>query len=252
MSRNRHEEILKLLSLNNYMKVEELCEALNVSPATIRRDLSDMEGNGLLKRICGGATVDKTVNINKVNSDPLLDFKQRIAKKAIDYVTPGSTIFIDSGSTNNEIARLLTNFSDISVITNSINIAYMLYNSDKRISVCVCGGNIGDGSSPASIVGTSAEMMISQFRANILFLGTSGIHPKYGITDPFLQAASIKIKMVENSSKVILVTDHTKFGKINKAFVCPIEKINHIITDTNAPTDDVQYLRQHGTTIDLV
>lgn len=252
MTKNRHEEILKLLYLKKYMKVEELCEALDVSPATIRRDLTDIESFGLVKRICGGALVVEKDSTAKKNSDPLLNHKQRIARKAIDFVTPGSTIFIDSGSTNNEIARLLANFSDISVITNSINIAYMLYNSDKHISVFVCGGNIGDGSSPASIVGPSAEMMISQFRANIFFMGTSGIHSKQGVTDPFLLAASIKTKMIENSSKVILVTDYTKFGKINKAFVCPIEKIDHIVTNTEASVDDIQYLRQHGISIDLV
>jgi len=95
-------------------------------------------------------------------------------------------------------------------------------------------------------------MMISQFRANIFFMGTSEIDLKYGITDPYVLSASIKYKMIENSSKVILVTDHTKFGRINKAFVCPLEKISHIITDTDAPSHDIKYLQQHGISVDLV
>lgn len=83
--------------------------------------------------------------------------------------------------------------------------------------------------------------MISSFRANISFIGTSGINMKQGITDPYFTAARIKQKMIENANKTVLVTDSSKFGVINTYFVCSIDEIGHIITDYSAPKEEIGF-----------
>jgi DeoR/GlpR family transcriptional regulator of sugar metabolism len=238
------------------MKIPDLCNLIQVSPATMRRDLAELESAGLISRINGGALLKGQhfadySEAHHISADPYLQPKKAIAEAAVTLVNPGDTIFIDPGSTNNQIANLLTSFSDISIVTNSIEIAYKFV-AKKDISVIVCGGTIGEVDPRASIVGPLAEKMISMFRANIFFLGTSGIDIKHGITDPYLSAARIKEKMIEHSSKVVLVTDHSKFGRVNKAFVSSLDNIHHVITDNQAPESDLDALTKMGITVTIV
>jgi len=254
MAAKRHEQIINLLEQYSIMKIEEFCTSLNISPATARRDLMEMEQEGLIKRIPGGAILHKEGNKNTDGNkfaddeDPSLPYKRAIAAEAVRLVNPGDTIFIDYGSTNSLIAELLVslpNIGGVTIVTNSIDIAYKCM---KRadIHVYVCGGARPEMGSRAGIVGPLAEQMISQLRANISFIGTPGIDIKYGITDPYLSAARIKAKMIENSASVILVTDHSKFGKVNKAYICSIDKINHLITDHQVPEEQIQIIENMG------
>jgi DeoR/GlpR family transcriptional regulator of sugar metabolism len=210
-------------------------------------------------RIPGGAILHKEGNEDikrntpALDEDPLLPYKKAIAAEAIRLVKPGDTIFIDYGSTNSLIAELLVSLPDIAgvtIITNSIDIAYKCMKRED-IHVYVCGGARPETGSRAGIVGPLAEQMISQLRANISFIGTPGIDIKHGITDPYLSAASIKAKMIENSTTVILVTDHSKFGKVNKAYVCSIDRIHHLITDHNVSKDQIQFIENLGVQVTI-
>jgi DeoR/GlpR family transcriptional regulator of sugar metabolism len=234
--KKRHKEIIKLLKNKPFMTIEELCHELNVSPATVRRDLSLLENSD-----------------DQKHADPYLNEKIRIAKAAAELVKEGDTVFMDAGSTNQQIVYHLVDKSNITIITNSIEIAYRLHSlkNNKELSVIICGGALGEAN-PDSIVGPVAEKMISMFRANICFIGTSGIDIKQGITDAYLASARIKENMIEHSNKTFLVTDHSKFGIINTAFVCSIDKIGHIITDVSAPADDISYLRSKGISVTIV
>lgn len=249
--KHRHQQIIDLLTERTFLKIEEICTELNVSPATVRRDLSQIEETGRLRRINGGAIIQqvstKDLQIyKKVNFDE----KKRIAEEAVSYVKEGYTIFLDSGSTNSLIADKLSELSNITVVTNSVEIAYKFINR-KELSVIICGGALGEVN-PDSIVGPVAEKMISMFRANLCFLGTSALHIKHGITDTHLSLARIKANMIEHSTQIICVADHSKFGTINAAFVCNMEQVNHIITGVEAPEDDIEYLRHRGIRVTTV
>jgi DeoR/GlpR family transcriptional regulator of sugar metabolism len=256
VTKKRRQEIVNLLKSNLFVTVDELCVRLDASPATIRRDLVELERNSEIKRVNGGAISISQPPENRVSGlagkagDPLLQQKKAIARAAVAMVREGDTIFIDSGSTNNQIADLLASFSNISIVTNSIEIAYNFIRK-KDISVVICGGTISEVSPVESIVGPLAELMISQFRANLCFMGTSGIDLKHGITDPYLSAASFKAKMIEYSSKVVLVTDHSKFGRVNKAFVAETSVIHHVITDSLVPGTTVEALLKMGIPVTL-
>ncbi|MDF2724492.1 MAG: hypothetical protein K0Q59_4167 [Paenibacillus sp.] len=255
MYRNRKAALLKRMESKPIVTVNEICDWLSISAATARRDLERMEREGYLRRMNGGAVLhspqDADFYADDQPADPYLSYKKAIAKQAVTWIQPGDTVFMDSGSTNNQIAELLTMSENFSVVTNNIGIAYRL-SRRKKINVSVCGGTMGEAGPEDSIVGVMAEKMISQYRANLCFMGTSGIHIKHGITDPYLSAARIKSTMIQHSSKVVVVADHRKFGKMHKAFVAPLTDIHHIITDRAAPAEDVQALRAMGIGVTLV
>ncbi|WP_036746755.1 DeoR/GlpR family DNA-binding transcription regulator [Paenibacillus sp. UNC451MF] len=255
MNEQRKQAILKLLGTNGLMSVTDLSDQLKVSIVTIRRDLSEMEQLELIHRINGGAMlpIRQTPSaFPDLSKDKYGQQKRAIAEAAVALIRPGDTIFIDSGTTNNHIAQLMATLSNITVITNSLEIAYHLYRYPKNITIFVCGGTVGLMHSEAGIVGPLAEKLISQFRANIAFIGTSGVDMKHGITVPYLLAANIKTMMLENASQAVLVTDHSKFGKVHSAFVSPLSNIHHLITDQLTPADDIAYLRDIGMKVTVV
>ncbi|MFC5649697.1 DeoR/GlpR family DNA-binding transcription regulator [Paenibacillus solisilvae] len=243
--RNRPSEIIRLLTIKPFMTIEELSAELDVSPATIRRDLTELENSDSILRVNGGGAILR--RDRKEAEDRFFEEKKRIAASAVSLVKEGDTIFLDSGSTNLHLADQLFAFSNITLVTNNIRIANKFINR-KDLSVIICGGTLGEVN-PESIVGPVAENMISSFRANICFIGTSGININQGITDPYLSSARIKEKMIENSNKVVLVTDHSKFGVINTHFVCSIDEIDHIVTDKLAPEEDINFMMDKGISV---
>lgn len=244
----RQRMIIAYLKQNTFLNVNKLAELLEVSLPTIRRDLQEMETSGYIQRVNGGAFLnskgDNTAAVTQ-RTDPFEAHKKAIAAEAVKWIQPGDTLFIDSGSTNSHLADLLTTFKDITIVTNSIDIAYKCMRR-PGLSVFVCGGTSEDVRAEAGIVGPLAEQMIMQFRASLCILGTSGLDLKQGITDPYLSAASIKEKMITYSTKRILVTDHSKFGKIHKAYIAPIEAFDCVITDWEADSEAVGRIRSTG------
>lgn len=242
--------IMELIKTNQFMNIDQLCQSLGVSPATVRRDLAFLEEIAQIQRVNGGAIISKN---QKVALPPvrLLDEKQRIANAAVDLVNEGDTIFMDGGTTNLEIASKLALFSNITIVTTSIELAH-IFSQRKDISIFVCGGIMSDVNPRVSIIGPLAEKMISYFRANLCFLGTSGIHIKSGITAPSLTSAEVKNVMMRHAAKSILVADHSKFGKVHPAFVCPVEHFDMMITDRQAPKEDIDQLASKGVAIQLV
>lgn len=252
----RHRVIASHLKEHTFLHINQLAELLEVSLPTIRRDLHEMEVGGHIQRVSGGALLKTAENrtesksASMSNGDPFAAHKKAIAAQVLNWIRPGDTLFIDSGSTTSHVADLLANLKNITIVTNSIDIAYKCMRKPE-LSVFVCGGTAEDVQSEAGIVGPLAEQMISQFRAGLCILGTAGVDPKQGITDPYLSVARIKEKMISYSAKRILVTDHSKFSKIHKAFVAPIDSFDCLITDWEAPEDQIEQVRLQGVQVNL-
>lgn len=160
MKKNRPREIIRLLTVKPFMKIDELCQELNVSPATIRRDLTELENSESIIRVNGGAIIRNEqkkagYNEQEKTKDRFVEEKTRIAEAAAALIKEGDTIFMDSGSTNLQIADRLTAFSNITIVTNNITIANKFINR-KDLSVIICGGTLGEVN-PDSIVGPMAE-----------------------------------------------------------------------------------------------
>lgn len=251
MKHDRDQAIIELLKQKSFRSVEELCSGLGVSPATIRRDLHSLEEQGAIIRVNGGAVLNgQATETTELVEDPYVEEKKRIAMAAARMVKEGDTIFMDAGSTNAHIADQLLAYSNITIITNSLQIAHKFL-GHQGVSVIVCGGALGEVN-PASIVGPVAETMIATFRANICFLGSLGIHMKQGVTDPFSSTARIKQKMIENSNQVVFALDRSKFGMTKTFYVCSAQDIDCLITDQLAPRDDIQYYVDQGIRVILV
>jgi DeoR/GlpR family transcriptional regulator of sugar metabolism len=247
----RHEYILQRLQETGNVAVDELCTTLGASIATIRRDLEDLEKRSLLKRTRGGAIPigplfyepfrhDSSFQ-DKVSS--FAEEKRRIGFAAAKLVSTGQTIAITGGTTTTEVVRSLKAFSDISIITNTVNVAMELSNR-KDIEVIVTGGHLRG--SWFTLVGplatTSAEMLFS----DIMFIGVDGIDAKQGLTCTNSSEAEVLRKLVQRAKVKVVVADHSKLGSVSKYLLCSIKEIDKLITDTGASASAIAPFQKLG------
>jgi DeoR family transcriptional regulator of aga operon len=248
----RRTKILALLETNGLVKVNELSKLFNVSDVTIRNDLAQIENKGFLIRTRGGAIKSQRAGIDFKLTEKAKKHsseKQAIGKKAAELINDGDTIIIDSGTTTLELAKNLNEFENLIVITNALNIASQLVNSEK-IKVIMLGGMIRQNS--LSLIGPIAENNVKNYFCDKLFIGVDGIDSHYGITTPNAEEAHLNKMMIEISKEVIVLADSSKFLKRSFAFISPVSKINTVITDNNIPPDELTNLQNQGVKVIIV
>jgi len=243
----RRKKILNMLEKNGQVFVHELSEEFDVSEVTIRNDLELFESKKLLIRSRGGAMkYENSVGMDFQLSDKdKINYaeKIRIGKKAAALVNPGETIILDSGTTTMEIAKNLSTDEAINVITNAFNIANQLINS-PNINIIVPGGTLRKNSH--SLVGPLAEKSIRNFYVDKVFLGVDGFDTSQGAFTPNIEEASLNQIMIEISKEVILVADSSKFKRRSLAFICPVNKIDIVVTDEHISREDQNRLADLG------
>jgi len=235
----RYKRIEDLLKNNGDMTVKEMAYELNVSEATIRRDLLKMEETNLIERLWGGAKVLTSDSDNIIgspyidsNSDYSMRFyknaeiKRKIAKCAASQIKNGSCIFIDSGSTTSFICEYIE-AKEISVVTNNINILQVL--AKKGINTYLTSGYINFSS--ASIVSYETSQDLKHFNFDMCFLGCGGIDKKtaYSTKDNFDYL--IKKTVCEKSNKIFVLADKRKFEKQNPFTFCELKNATLISDD---------------------
>lgn len=235
----RHEYILRRLQETGSVAVDDLCTALGASIATIRRDLEDLEGRSLLRRTRGGAVLIGPLFYEPFRHDSsfqdrvssFAEEKRRIALAAASLVSTGQTVALSGGTTTTEVVRCLKVLTDITIITNTVNVAMELSNR-KDIDVIVTGGHLRG--SWFTLVGplatTTAEMLFS----DIMFIGVDGIDAKKGLTCTNPAEAEILRKLVDHTKLKVVVADHSKLGAVSKYLLCPAKDIDQLITDSGA------------------
>ena len=248
----RHKYILEHLKKDGYVKVQELSSQLGVSEVTIRKDLKELESKKMLYRNHGSASSlssiisDKHIDIKeKIN----IDEKVKIAKAAAKLLEPNDKIIIASGSTMSAFANEIIDIENITIITSSVKITLALYHN-PNLDIIQLGGAMRKNS--ASVVGHYAENILKNFSCNKLFLGVDGIDFEYGLTTSNMSEASINQQMINASQEIILLTDSSKFGKRGFCKICDINKVNHIITDSNAPSNIIDLIREREIKVTLV
>lgn len=241
----RKQRILAVLQNAPAVRVAELGRALRASPASIRRDLTDLERAGLLKRTHGGAVSHRVSAVEPSlweKEDQHQAEKAAIARLAAGFVHSGDTILLDAGSTTRQIARELGHRRGVTVVTNALNIAAELAASE--LEIVVIGGQLRHGI--LSQVGPLAEQALASLHADKLFLAANGVDLEKGITTPNLIEAQTKRAMVRSAREVILVVDHTKFRRVAFGQVCPLDRVQHVITDAGTPAALVRAIEQLG------
>lgn len=241
----RQLEIVSIIEKKGSIKVNELSNYFDVSEATVRRDLQEMEKRKLLKRTHGGALKTDITNFEPSfvqKKDEKRDEKTLIGKCAADMIKDGDTIMLDSGTTTLEIARNIT-AENITVVTNSIDIAAEL-SERKNIELILTGGNLRTNT--RAMVGRICEEMISNFRVSKAFIGANGISLEQGVTTPNYEEAQCKRSMIKSALKPIIVADSSKFENVCFSLICPIKIVYSIITGGEIPDENVDSYRRLG------
>lgn len=247
----RLDKIMLLLEKENRLVTKKLPEILNTTSVTIRKDLAILERRGLLKRTHGGAIKPKKLfpglalnEKEKIN----LEEKMRIAKKAAKLISDGDTIILDSGSTTSLIAHEIKHLKKITVITNAINIANILLDSD--IEVILIGGSLLKETS--TLVGPLAEEALLKISADKLFLGVDGIDFEMGLSTPNIYEANTSRVMMKVSGEVILVVDASKFGRRSLGVISAVKDVNSIITTKKLSESELEKFADYNVEVFIV
>jgi DeoR/GlpR family transcriptional regulator of sugar metabolism len=248
---SRTAAILRELRQSGSVSVETLRDKLEVSLATVRRDLQELEKVGLLRRTHGGAVPIEPLFYEAFRDDrsfqdqvgSFADEKRRIAHAASELVSTGDTVALTAGTTTTEVIRHLYALSGITVITNTVNVAMEL-SARKDIDVFVTGGHLrGDW---FSLVGPAAVATMRGLFVDVLFIGVNGIHAQRGLTCLNADEAEINLAMVRQAKRKIAVADHSKLGVVAKWLICPTDAIDMLITDKDASENAVEAFVARG------
>lgn len=245
LQNQRRDKILELIREDGHAKVTDLSRIFKVTEVTIRQDLEAMEKEGAIVREHGGAylkNIDLNVKNFSLQNQENLAEKMMIARKAVEFIHDGDTIILDSGSTTTEIARLLTNYSNLTVITNALNIALIL-GAQAGINVIVTGGEFK--APTLSLTGQKAADFFQNLHVDKLFLATAGIALKSGLTYPGISDICVKRAMIESANEIYLVADSTKIGKNAFASLGALSLINYLITDPRITPANLEWLKTY-------
>lgn len=241
----RAERIREILKQKVVVKVDDLCSELGASPATIRRDLAELDEKGYLRRVHGGA-----VGIEGRLDEPMFDDKaeiaakekQAIAEAAVKLIGPTDSIFLDGGSTVLALARLLTGMTRLTVVTNSLRVAGIFASSGPR--TIVVGGEFRRLSQ--TFVGPLTQPISEQLHVDKAFMGTIGLSINEGMTTTDSAEAMTKELMISRAREVILLADSSKIGKVSFCEFSSLEQVNTLVTDKGISGKDRKALTGKG------
>lgn len=247
----RREQILGYLSRYDRAAVGELSQVLSVSEVTIRKDLDALESQGLLLRVHGGAMASGRGRLElhfASREQEHLEEKRRIAQAAAAMVGSGQHIFLDASTTALQIARLLKDREDLTVVTNGLYTALEL-NFSAGVTTIVVGGRMRHRSS--SLVGSLSIDALQRIRVDIGFFGARAVSAD-GLMEADLDEAQLKQRMVQIAAVTVGIVDSSKFGSTAFSVFALPHELDRVITDEAAPAAIVEALRAQEIAVDLV
>lgn len=248
----RHQFILNRIHQDQYINVVDLCNELNVSSVTIRKDLKLLEDKKLLFRTHGGATVNNPYTVDRyVNEKEQLHpvEKDRIGAAAASLLQPNDSIVVASGTTLISFVKNIAKGLNLTLVTSSLHVSLEFLHSPD-IEVIQLGGVLRKSSS--SVTGSYAEQILEDFYFNTLFLGVDGIDLEHGLTTTNAMEAHLNKQMIKVSQKVVVLADSSKFGKRGFGKICGFEDVDQIITDKGISMQILKHLEGLGVTVTVV
>ncbi|MCK8787517.1 DeoR/GlpR family DNA-binding transcription regulator [Roseomonas sp. NAR14] len=223
-------EIVTLARESGRVTVDELSQRFAVSPQTIRRDLNELCDRGVLNRMHGGAVIASGIENLAYDARRLLarEAKARIGAAAAALIPNDSSLFINIGTTTEEVARALARHHGLLVITNNLHVAAELYRH-QAIEVILAGGVVRR--SDGGIIGATAVEMIHHFRVDTAVIGTSAIEHDGSLLDFDLREVRVSRAIIENARRVVLVADSGKFGRAAPVRIAHIREVDTLVTD---------------------
>jgi len=231
------------------VEVAELASRFDVTTETIRRDLSELQEQRLLRRVHGGAVAWETSEFEPllvIRADQRDEEKRRMAKVAINELPDSGTVIIDSGSTLGRFAEAVPADAELRVVTNSLPIAQTLAEHDA-VEVIVVGGKVRKNT--MAMVDADAIAALEPLTVDTLFISTDGLSIDKGLTTPYRQEAGLKQAMIRSARRVVALVDHSKFGNDQFVQFAQWSEIDVLITNVGADPETVAYIESTGTTV---
>lgn len=238
---HRLDQIVAYLKNHTLVTVEQLVEATNASPATIRRDLIKLDEQGVISRSHGGVALRRFEPVQPTTNEKQLRFpeeKHAIARYGASLVQPGDAVVLDAGTTMLELARCLTHLP-LRVITVDLHIALFLAEF-RQIEVTIVGGRIDDSSQ--SCIGEHGRQLLRGIHPDIAFMSCNTWSGETGVTTPTEEKAALKREVIANARRKVLLADSSKFGGRSLFNVVPLAAFDDVVTDVHLSVDDQRVL----------
>ena len=251
LNRERQSMIIDLLNQNKCVQIMDLAEKFNVSVATIRRDLKELEEQQLINRIYGGAVLTESPTLQPFfpRTNHHREEKSSLGAMAASMIREGETIVLDIGTTVLEIAKNIKDKKNLMVFSNSLPVLNEL-ESCRDIQVLSMGGKLQP--SMHALTGSIAEQTLNNFYVDKAFIGVAGISIEYGLTNFDQGSAELCAAIIRRARQTILVADSSKFGKTNFAVVGSLDSIHTVITDDGIPEQYRKYFEKSGVELIVV
>ena len=240
---DRQNKIQQLVQTKGYVTIDFLAQEFEVTPQTIRRDINRLNKKGLIHRYHGGAGMAPTTENVAYNKRKILCYqeKQRIAQKVARQIPDRASLFINIGTTTEAVALALHNHRQLRVITNNLNVASIM-SAKENFEVIVAGGMVRHRD--CGIVGTATIDFIQQFKVDFGIIGISGIDSDGTLLDFDYREVRAARSIIDNSRKVYLAADHTKFGRNAMVRLGNISEINALFTDQRPPSPLIELMTE--------
>ncbi|WP_340619739.1 DeoR/GlpR family DNA-binding transcription regulator [Xenorhabdus siamensis] len=248
----RRDFIYRKLHECRTISISTLVELLNVSHMTVRRDIRILEEEGKVISIVGGVQLNDALRQELPWSEKALihhHHKRAIGKYAASLVEDGQVVYLDAGTTTFEIAQILAERFNLTIVTNDFSIAQYLMNK-PQLNLFHTGGQVDKRN--YSSVGKSAAMVLRTLNVDISFISTSSWDFEHGISTPHEEKVLVKQALLEISRRKILVSDSSKYGKYGMFRVCPISNMNDIVCDGQLPILIQQQLQELSLKLHIV
>lgn len=235
----RRSHILVAIRERGSVRVTDLAAEFAVSDMTIRRDLDILADDGVVRKVHGGAVLvgERAVEIGFERKRQFAAAEKRaIASRARRLVAPGAAVALSAGTTTWYLAHELAGIDDLTVVTNSTNVATQLHRLGVPGQRIVLTGGVFRTPSDA-LTGPIADAALRSLNVDVLFLGAHGIDAEAGLTTPNLAEAQTDRTMIQQARQVVVVADHTKWGVVGLASFAPLSAVDVLVTDTGLPAD---------------
>ena len=233
LARQRQERILEQVQLTGGARVSDLVELLGVSDMTIRRDIAILARHGVVSRGHGGATAVSGLSAEEpgfnVKSSLQLIEKAAIATAATQLVSPGDCVAVSAGTTTYAVAQQLRAIPDLTVVTNSLPVAEVLYESARDDLTVVLTG--GERTPSDALVGTVAVATLRSLHVDWLFLGVHGFDERAGFTTPNLVESETNQALIACARQVVVTADSTKWGVVGLSTMARLTEVDVLVTD---------------------
>lgn len=250
MQSERRRKIIEIVQESGSRSVTDLVDQFGVSEMTIRRDLRDLNREGLLRRVHGGAIS----NLGRSYEPPFAvrstrhdEEKRAIGRLAAGMVQDGDSLALDVGTTTIEIARALQGKRNLTIITASLPIANEIVSNlslTSDVRLILTGGIVRSGE--LSMIGDIAARSYNDYHVDKAFLGVGGISLEGGLTEYNVEDAMVKKHLLANAQQRIVVADSSKFGRTTFTSIAPIDMVHTIISDSDIPRDVLEALQRMG------